>query len=274
METGVTAQKLARMDWIAASEFHDVSEAEVFERIEKRIRDEKANSPIVLFDLDSTLYDVGPRTHQIIREWLDSSESRKFPHVSSRLHAMEDRHIDYSIQDIFIAMDLSFEHQEVGSAWKSLKKFWSRLFFTDDYLFHDRPYSGALQQVARFHEMGAKIVYLTAREQALQGKGTVAKLKEDGFPIDFEGIGRLQMHQRTALFMKPHSELVDSEFKTETALQLRKFGKLVASFENEPLNFVSLLNAFPDAIHVFVETVCSDRKAAVCESAYRVRKFN
>lgn len=261
------------MDWIAASEFHDVSEAEVFERIERRIREESANSPIILFDLDSTLYDVGPRTHRIIREWLDSDASQKFPHVSSRLHALEERHIDYSIQDIFVAMDLSFEHQEVESAWKSLKKFWSGRFFTDDYLFHDRPYSGALQLVARFHSEGAKIVYLTAREQALQGRGTVRKLKEDGFPIDFEKIGRLQTHQRTALFMKPHSELVDSDFKTEIALQLRKYGKLVASFENEPLNFVSLLNTFPDAIHVFVQTVCSDRGAAPCRNGYRVARF-
>jgi len=39
---------------------------------------------------------------------------------------------------------------------------------------------------------------------------------------------------------------------------IRRHGTLVASFENEPPNVVALSKVFPDAMHVFVDTVCSD----------------
>ena len=41
-----------------------------------------------------------------------------------------------------------------------------------------------------------------------------------------------------------------------------------ASFENEPKNFIGMCQRFPQAIHVFVDSVCSDHPASPAEDAF------
>ncbi len=77
---------LTRDQWIAACHFHDLSEREVLREIGRRVgnaRDRAAEGhhlahPLVLLDLDSTLYEVGPRTHQILLEWTETQNARSF----------------------------------------------------------------------------------------------------------------------------------------------------------------------------------------------------
>ena len=56
-----------------------VLKGEVAARVEKLKAQAKLGRreahPLVLLDLDSTLYEVGPRTYQILREWVETSES-------------------------------------------------------------------------------------------------------------------------------------------------------------------------------------------------------
>ena len=57
---------LTKAEWLKACHFHDLSEKEVLEEVASRVK--KTPNSLVLLDLDSTLYEVAPRSHQILKE--------------------------------------------------------------------------------------------------------------------------------------------------------------------------------------------------------------
>jgi hypothetical protein len=263
-----------RGDWISASQFHDLTEDEVLREVARRVSDLKASlgpsdakhaHPLVLLDLDSTLYEVGPRTHQILREWIDSPESAEFPHVRTVLARLESQHIGYSLKDTFSAIGLEVEeHEEVRRAERSAKKFWGARFFTSEYLQFDHAYPGAAAFARELHRLGAELVYLTGRDEPGMGAGTRQRLLQDGFPFNTEG---------THLLCKKSFELDDLEHKQAAAEYIRQHGTLIASLENEPPNVVALYEIFPEAMHIFVDTVCSDRPTLPRGDLYRIKGF-
>src|SRR6185437_15350846 len=92
-----SAQTLSKEAWLAACHFHDISEHEVLSLVAERVR--STPQPLVLLELDSTLYEVGSRTHQILTEWLNTDESRQFRTVHDALLKLESGHIGYSLRD-------------------------------------------------------------------------------------------------------------------------------------------------------------------------------
>ncbi len=184
----------ARREWIEASQFVQATDLELRNEVHRRVVESNGREPWVLFDLDSTLFEVQPRTEIILREWLQSSEAGRWPSLRERLGRMERHHLGYSLLD----------------TWQAARKHWARYFFSNDYLIHDRPYPGSAAFVRRLREAGAGIVYLTGREEKSMAEGT-----------------RMQLVQEE----------------------------------------------FPEAMHVFVDTHCSDRPAAVCVNLYRLRHF-
>ena len=263
-----------RGDWVSASTFHDLSEDDVLREVARRVSDLKASlspsaaksaHPLVLLDLDSTLYEVGPRTHQILREWLASPESAPFAHVRSVLARLEAEHVGYSLKDTFKAVGLEVdEHEEVYKAERSAKKFWGARFFTNEYLQYDHVYPGAAAFARELFKLGAELVYLTGRDEPGMGDGTRARLIADGFPFNVPG---------THLLTKKAFELDDLEHKQAAATYIRAHGTLIASFENEPPNVVALYEIFPEAMHVFVDTVYSDRPTLPRGDLYRIKGF-
>jgi hypothetical protein len=224
----------------------------------------RESHPLVLLDLDSTLYEVEPRSERILAEWRESSESAQFPHVRQRLAELSRQHLGYSIQDTFTALGLSIELEEIRGAWASAKAFWRERFFTNEYLRYDLPYDGAAAFTRELHSLGAEIVYLTGRDEPGMGEGTRANLIRDGFAW-----GAPSIH----LLLKPRFEMDDLAHKMAAADYIRSHGTLVASFENEPPNLVALYELFPEAMHVFVETICSDRPARPSRGLYRIQSF-
>jgi phosphoglycolate phosphatase-like HAD superfamily hydrolase len=259
-------QKLSKTEWLAQCHFHDLTETEVLDAVAERVRKAlgQGEKPLVLLDLDSTLYEVGPRSHQILLEWLEALESARFPRVRKELERLERAHIGYSLKDTFGAIGLSTDEPEVHEAWQSAKNFWASRFFRSEYLRYDHAYPGAAAFTRRLYDLGTHIVYLTGRDEPGMGEGTRAKLVEDGFPWDVP---------RTTLLMKKHSSLPDLEHKLEAAHYLKDHGLLIASFENEPANLSALYHAFPNAMHVFLDTVSSDHEAVACRGLYRVKGF-
>lgn len=261
---------IARHDWIAACSFHDLKESDVLKEVARRVAevkrsaDRRESHPLVLLDLDSTLYEVEPRSQAILGEWCESPESGSFPHVRERVQQLRREHLGYSLKDTFAALGLSIELQEIQAAWASAKDFWLKRFFNNDYLKHDRAYPGAAEFTRELYELGAEIVYLTGRDEPGMGDGTRRNLIRDGFPWDKPG---------THLLLKPNFEMEDLLHKQNAADFIRKHGSLVASFENEPLNLTALYEIFPDAMHVFVETICSDRPAPPKKGLYRIQGF-
>lgn len=260
-----------RKDWIEACHFHDLSEADVLHEVSRRVSDLKAKAgpsrqthPLVLLDLDSTLYEVGPRTFRILNEWGDSSDSRRFPSVARALTDLKEHHVGYSLKDTFQALGAMIEPAELDAAMAELKKFWADRFFSSPYLPYDRAYPGAAEFTRKIYGLGAEIVYLTGRDEPNMGDGTRANLLRDGFPWQAD---------RTHLLLKAAAHLPDLGHKQQAADYIRQHGTLVASFENEPANLVALYEIFPEAMHVFVETVCSDHAAIPRQGLYRIRGF-
>lgn len=265
-------QELVRGEWVEACGFHQLTEGGVLGEVAKRVAAVKAKAgankqshPLVLLDLDSTLYEVGPRSHQIIMEWTQSAQSAPFPKVRETLLKLEEMHVGYSLRDTFHAIGLLLSEAETKKAWESAKKFWSERFFASEYLKYDRAYPGAAEFARELHALGAELVYLTGRDEPGMGAGTRQKLLSDGFPWETE---------RTHLLMKEASHIDDLEHKKNAARYIREHGTLIASFENEPPNLVALYELFPEAMHVFVDTVCSDRPSKPAKGLYRIKGFS
>jgi hypothetical protein len=266
--TDSAREQKIRKDWIEACKFHPLSNSEVLGQVLAWIRKDRTDRhilPVLLLDLDSTLYEVGPRSHQILKEWIDSVESRPFGKIRDRVSQVQPHEVGYSLADTFTHLGLSPAEEEVSAALKSAKKFWGKRFFTDHYLSFDHAYPGAAEWVQEAYDLGTEIIYLTGRDEPGMGKGTRGRLIQDGFPFDRE---------RTHLLLKKSFELDDLEHKTKAAEYVKRTGNLVASFENEPPNLIALSEIFPASMHVFVDTVYSDRPAPVKAGLYRITGFD
>lgn len=255
---------LARQAWINASQFHNLSDEEVLREVQARVSRHRHEKPVVLLDLDSTLYEVGPRTHQILREWASALSDPGLSGLQKTFHELHPSRVGYSLRDTFHSAGLDLERADIKAAWDSAKDFWNSRFFTSRYLDYDHAYPGAPEFVQELYRLGAELIYLTGRDEPNMGAGTRERLKRDGFPWEVE---------RTHLLMKAAPELDDLAHKTEAAHYVRKHGKLIASFENEPKNLAALWELFPDAMHVFMDTVFSDHPTVAREGLYRLRRF-
>jgi hypothetical protein len=261
-------ERKIRQDWIDACEFHPLTNGQVLGQVLDWIRKDRTDRhilPVLLLDLDSTLYEVGPRSHQILKEWLDSVESRPFAGVRDRIAALKAEEVGYSLLDTFTRIGLSTQEEQVSVALRSAKHFWGKRFFTNEYLAYDHAYPGASEFVQEAYDLGTEIIYLTGRDEPGMGKGTRERLLQDAFPFDRE---------RTHLLLKKSFELDDLDHKSKAADYVKRTGNLVASFENEPPNLVALSDLFPAAMHVFVDTVYSDRPAPVKAGLYRITGFD
>lgn len=262
---------VSRKEWIAACQFHDLTENEVLHEVAERVSELKASAagsrekhPLVLLDLDSTLYEVGPRTFQILKEWQESSESREYPTVRAAIEQLRKEQVGYSIGDTLQALGFDILSEPVLKAIHAIKPYWGSRFFTSEYLMYDHAYPGAAAFVQKIYQLGAEIVYLTGRDEPGMGDGTRTNLIRDGFPWNAE---------RLHLLLKPVAPMPDIEHKVNAAEYIRKHGTLVASFENEPPNIAALYEVFPDAMHVFVDTVYSDHCAVPRQGLYRIKGF-
>lgn len=95
---------------------------------------------------------------------------------------------------------------------------------------------------------GARIVYVTSRDQRRQLLGTMRSLRDHGFPIGIQG---------TELIMKPTVEMQDAVFKQYVTGYLRHYGTVVAIFDNEPANANIYRRAFDRASVILVESPMS-----------------
>lgn len=256
---------LSRKKWQSASHFHPLTEKDVLGFISDRVGQFKgARRPLVLLDLDSTLYEVGPRSLAIFEEWL--RESPEIPgDLRMALKNLAPSQMGYSIKDTLAAIGFPVVTQEMESIAATLKAFWWNRFFSSDYLSHDKPYPGAVEYANHLYDLGAELCYLTGRHDGRMRKGTETNLVRDGFPYQTSG---------TSLVMRQDDESSDADHKSKQAARLAGQGFLVASFENEPVNLVSLAKLLPHAAHVFVDTVCSDQVAEPGKNLYCIRGFS
>jgi len=193
----------------------------------------KQERPMVVFDIDGTLLDNRSRTLFILREYSDKELRKVRPDEAQKLGALSQLNIRYSLPETLLAVNITDEAIVNNAAI-----FWSQRFFADAYLKYDTSTPGSVNFVRTLYTQGARIIYLTGRDQPRQLIGTVQTLRDNGFPIGIQG---------TELIMKPTMQTQDAVFKQQVTNYIRHYGKLIAAFDNEPSNTNVYRRAFESA---------------------------
>jgi hypothetical protein len=206
--------------------------------------------PVVVFDLDDTLFSTSQRNLRILREFAARPGS---PAVLARV---ETRMLRYSIADS--AKEAGVSEPEVLAR---LQAFWRERFFTNEYLLTDEPLPGAVGYCDELVRAGATLIYMTGRDEAMR-EGTERSLTGHSFP-----------RAGTELVLKPTFETPDLEFKTKALAELPRHGRVRGAFENEPAHVNMFQAAFPDALMYFLETRHSGKPVVPHASARRIKDF-
>jgi hypothetical protein len=202
-------------------------------------RDRAKPTPVVVFDLDGTLFDNRPRTRVILSELAEAWRST-YPESAKLLLRLPEIEMAYLLADTLERLGVT-DAEEVAAA----QTFWRDRFFADDHLQHDVPLAGAVEFAKDCYEAGAILVYLTGRDLPLMGIGSFRSLRDHGFPIGVPG---------TELVLKPDAAMADEAFKRLEAPKLARVGSIVASFDNEPGNCNTILAQNPHCLSVLVDT--------------------
>ena len=198
-----------------------------------------APPPVVVFDLDGTLFDNRPRTLAILHE-LAAQWGERAPEAAEQLRGARLDQLAYLLTDSLANVGVT-RTELVGEA----ELFWRERFFVDAYLRYDVPLVGAVAFAKDCYAAGAQLVYFTGRDLPLMGSGTFSSLRDSGFPIGVVG---------TELVLKPDAAMPDEAFKRMVGPDLARVGDVIAIFDNEPANCNVLGDHFPAAHSVFVDT--------------------
>lgn len=202
----------------------------------------RGRSPLVVLDLDGTLYASTVRTWRILQEFAHRYATRHPRFVAAMAHLrVED--VTYLVEDTLARV--GFEDESVLD---DVRAFWNERFFTDEYVLHDLPTPGAVEFVRGLWAGGIVPIYLTGRPAPTMLIGTVRALQRDGFPV---GTGN------TRLVLKEDSRTPDDEYKKRVASHLEEGGEVVGAFDNEPGLCNLFRRSFPDALVVHLATTHS-----------------
>jgi hypothetical protein len=195
--------------------------------------------PVVVFDLDSTLFSTRPRNLRILREFAATVPSHKALQTIVPTLVPDDFAWD-------VTLPLTQRGLNDAALFKDLSAYWFERFFTDEYVLADTPTAGSVAFVHQVHNRGGFVYYLTGRDVHGMAQGTVAALTTHGFPF---------WCGRTSLHLKPSFETDDTEYKREALDDIRSHqGTVVATFENEPKNANMFRAAFPGGAHFLLQT--------------------
>lgn len=258
--------------WIESAKFEPHSQKEVLESILEQVRREArarirgGGKPVkVIFDLDSTIFDVKPRSLRILKEFAQTSRARE---ISSEIAEWSLKlpgfKLLYTMEESARANGIPGGEEMARAYLKEAFKYWLDRFFTHHYVTMDHPTPGAVDYVNRVVDAGGTAVYLTGRDWPGMGRGTTTMLEHWGFPV----------HPSVSeAILKPNAGLDDSEFKDEALRELRITGNAVALFDNEPANFHVFEKNFPEAWLVFYHSNCSTKDARTVNKIYRIDNF-
>lgn len=231
--------------------------------IDLATRQKSIGCPIkVVFDIDSTLFDVSHRICEILRDFAKLPEVLlKYPKEAETLSKLVP-----DIDDFGVKRTLA-RH---GFVWPShdfafqIVSFWKTHFFANTYLHHDKPYMGAKEFVCALFNAGADISYLTGRDVPRMWNGTLESLKQCGFPLD---------NDHANLVLKPNSDITDVEFKRNYFKQLGGASNPIWFFENEPANIHEVMEHCPHVKIIFVNTVHSESAPPPPDSIERISNY-
>jgi hypothetical protein len=212
--------------------------------------------PVVIFDLDGTLFHTGFRSKQIFLEYaLAHGDSI----LVDRINAIDPVAMQYKVRKTLVESGITD-----STVLKVMIDSWRAKFFSNDYLKYDEQLAGSATFVSALHDSGSLIIYLTGRDAPGMLLGTTASMAERGFPVGIAG---------TELIMKPERYMKTYPFKKQSLSYIEQLGKVLAVFENEPEHLNLLSERFPNARACFVKTHHKPNAPPVAENAHHISHY-
>jgi hypothetical protein len=211
----------------------------------------RQKSPLVVFDLDSTLFNVSTRTQKIIFDFCSTPEFlKKYSAEIASLKMIQVLAKDWGLRE---PLERHAIRGTIGF-FEDLRLYWRHHFFSNEYLRYDIPYEGALEYVNSLSEAGLQVIYMTGRDRPHMFDGTVASLQQHGFPLK---------NADASLYMKPaRGSAEDEDFKSTMFAELKKHHSLIYFFENEPVILNKVKAVHPEIKMIFMDTVHCGRETA------------
>jgi hypothetical protein len=206
---------------------------------------------LFVFDLDSTLFDVGPRIQKIIMDFAaEDAHAAKYPIETKLLKNVKVSPSDWGIRSSI--EKIPFTSAPPADFFTSIRTFWMEKFFSNDYLNHDEPYDGAVEFLNHLADIpGNNIAYLTGRDVKRMLLGTEASLSQHGFPVGAPNI---------TLALKPNTEISDTDFKCDWFYQIEHLNFAnIWFFENEPTNIERVAREHPQVQIIFFDSTHSGK---------------
>ena len=226
---------------------------EVLRRVEEVAK--RGGRPVVVFDLDSTLFDNRYRTWRLLLEWAEQSGDRA---AAARIRALPIAEVVYSLSENMARVGLE------GPRAEAAKAYWLAHFFSDRGAEMDWPEAGAVAYVREVHRRGGIVVYLTGRDAPRMATGTTESLRTWGFPVGVPDV---------VLMLKPEKETKDLTYKRQATAAIEALGTVVAAFDNQPENVLLFAKTWPKATTVWLETNHSPGAPEVPARIPRVKNF-
>lgn len=254
--------------WIDQTQFIDRSQSEILSQVvenKEQFKCSRGRPSAVVFDLDSTLFEVRYRTLRIMQEFARKNFSRtgKGAAILDWMRTVRAGELLYGLEASIRAAGFTEEEIAESGARKEFRDFWFSRFFANAYLLSDRPAAGAREYVRKLKSLNIKIIYLSGRDWPGMGDGTIASLRHHGFP----------MGKSESLVLKPKFSEDDAEFKERALKEIDEKNLVLALFDNEPRNFNAFKKVLPDAQLVFCHTVCSTADATPLHGVGRIFDF-
>jgi hypothetical protein len=231
-------------------------------QILKEISNQPPGASLVVFDLDSTLFDLAIRVTAILDQYARAPGNKaRFPLECEALKRIEIRKGDWGLTEPLERLGISSSsHPEFVS---DVQEAWAKGFFSNSFLQHDLPLPGAVQFVKDVMSAGADVIYLTGRDNPRMGSGTRQSLIETGFPLN---------DASARMVLKPSADMEDAAFKVDEIVTYRTKYQQIWLFENEPVNINAVSKRCPEVKMVFVDT-CHSGLEEVHESISKIPHF-
>ncbi len=235
---------------------------DIKEKLENLIK--STARPVVIFDLDGTLFDVNYRHLEILRRFANLSEIvQEFPSQVAIIKQIKPQDFHYSIEATLNAQGIDRYSEHSARLVHLCEEFWFKHFFTNEILAFDMPVPKVKECVEWFYKKAVHIVYLSGRDIPNMSEGTIAALKKHTFPFD----------QKTTLELKPKYGEDDLLFKKHALEDIAHLGEVVATFDNEPANVQLFLDAFPNALNFHYDSLYAKKLQLIGKSLYVIKSF-
>lgn len=222
--------------------------------------------PVVIFDLDGTVFDVTFRTQKILDHFINQPDiQERYPVFVEKVKTISASHHRYGLEQTLNEVGIDRYSEHAAQFLHLAETFWFKKFFTDEYVLADKAFDGAKKCVDYFHAKGAQVVYLSGRDVPNMSMGTIKALERDGF---------VTHGHRVSICLKPAYGMDDYLFKKQSLESIITMGNVIATFDNEPANVQLFMDTFPEAINIHFDSQYAKHLDLKGNNFFRIKAFS